>query len=123
MKKSSTIRALYGLGAMALIGLLGVLIMKTRAVDFDAHNQIIGTLRDLKQVDAEWNVEVLRAKTGLASNYDRVASPLPLVASLETALRGQTGAFWEDRETSKARIMPLLDVYRQAMGRKIDAIE
>ena len=123
LKKLNPTRTLYALGAFALIGLLAMLVMKTRAVDFEAHNQIIGTLRELKQVDAEWNVEVLRAKTGLATNYDRVASPLPLVTSLETALRGQTGVFWEDRAASKARLIPLLDAYKQAMDQKIAAIE
>ena len=121
--KTNTTRTLYVLAALALIGLLGVLIMKTRAVDFDAHNEILGTLRELKQVDAEWNVEVLRAKTGLATNYDRVASPLPLIASLEAALRGKAGAFWQDRADTTARLIPLLDAYKQAMDRKIAAIE
>ena len=123
LKKLNPTRSLYALGAFALFALLAMLIVKTRTVDFDAHNQIIGTLRDLKQVDAEWNVEVLRAKTGLATNYDRVASPLPLVASLESALRGQTGAFWEDRAASNERLLPLLDAYKRAMDRKIAAIE
>ena len=122
MKLNKT-QVFYVLAALALTGLLGLLITKTRAVDFDAHNQIIGTLRELKQVDAEWNVEVLRAKTGLATNYDRVASPLPLVASLEAALRDQTGAFWEDRAASKERLVPLVAAYKQAMDRKIAAIE
>ncbi len=122
MKPNRT-QVTYTLVAIVLAGLLAALIAKTRAVDFDAHNEIIGTLRELKQVDAEWNVEVLRAKTGLATSYDRVASPLPLLAALESALRGQTGALWEERADSKARLLALLDTYRQAMDRKIAAIE
>ena len=121
--KTNTTQILYGLAALALIGLLGMLVMKTRAVDFDAHNEILGTLRELKQVDAEWNVEVLRAKTGLATNYDRVARPLTLIASLEDALRGKAGVFWQDRADATARLTPLLDAYKQAMERKIAAIE
>ncbi len=116
-------RIFYPLVALALIGLLGFLVMKTRAVDFDAHTEILGTLRELKQIDAEWNVEVLRAKTGLATNYDRVASPLPLIAQLEATLRGKAGAFWQERAEATARLLPLLDAYKQAMDRKIVAIE
>ncbi len=116
-------RIVYPLAALLLTGLLAVLVMKTRAVDFDAHNEILGTLRELKQIDAEWNVEVLRAKTGLATNYDRVASPLPLIASLESALRGKAGAFWQERAEATARLLPLLDAYKSAMDRKIQAIE
>ena len=88
-------RLAYALTAAGLVTVLGVLFMKTRAVDFDTHNEIIATMRDLKQVDAEWNVDVLRAKTGLSSNYDRVASPLPLIAALEEALSDKSTRFWQ----------------------------
>ena len=119
--KPKTTRSLsvYSLVALFLIGVLGMLVMKTRAVDFDAYNEILGILRQLKQVDAEWNVDVLRAKTGLAATYDSVASPLPLIASLEVALRGKTGEFWQQRADSKARLLSLLDDYKAAMDRKI----
>ena len=75
------------LALLALVAVLGGLIYKTRAVDFDAHNEVVGLLRQLKQVDAEWNVDVLRSRTGLNTNYDPVASALPLIASLEETLQ------------------------------------
>jgi two-component system, NtrC family, sensor kinase len=53
---------------LALAGILGFLVVKTRSVDFDGHNEIVGTLRQIKQLDAEWNVDVLRSKTGFSSN-------------------------------------------------------
>ncbi|HEX6706626.1 MAG TPA: DAHL domain-containing protein [Albitalea sp.] len=121
--KARTTRALWALAGMALIAVLGMLIAKTRAIDFDAYNEILGMLRQLKQVDAEWNVDVLRTKTGLASNYDGVASPLPLIASLENALRGKTGEFWQDHAASRTRLIGLLDAYKTAMDRKTAAIE
>ncbi len=121
--KTTTTRTLYATSALVLITLLGVLFLKTRDVDFDAHNEILGTLRQLKQVDAEWNVDVLRSKTGLANNYDRVASPLPLIESLDVALSRKTGDFWRDRADSGARLSALLDQYRKLMDRKIAAIE
>ena len=45
-------RALYAVVGAGLVAVLGVLFMQTRAVDFEAHNEIIGTMRSLKQVDA-----------------------------------------------------------------------
>ena len=116
-------RIAYAIGAAALITVLGVLFAKTRAVDFDAHNEILATMRELKQIDAEWNVDVLRAKTGLASNYDRVASPLPLITTLEGALSDKTGRFWQERAESNARLTPLIEGYRKLMDRKVAAIE
>lgn len=67
----------YALAVIALIAVLGFLIAKTRAVNFDANTKVVATLRDLKQLDAEWNVDVLRSKTGLNNSYDPVASPCP----------------------------------------------
>ena len=116
-------RALYAIIGSGLVAVLGVLFMQTRAVDFEAHNEIIGTMRSLKQVDAEWNVDVLRSKTGLAGNYDMVASPLPLVSALESALTEKAGNFWQSRTDSADRMAPLLANYRTLMDRKIAMIE
>ena len=93
MNKSSLPRTAYALIAIVLVGVLVFLIAQTRTVDRDAYNDIITTLRELKQVDAEWNVDVLRAKTGLASNYDQVASPLPLIESLKEKLNAETSSY------------------------------
>ncbi len=121
--KIKTNRALYGLGAAGLIAVLAFLVLQTRAVDFEAHNQILGSLRTLKQVDAEWNNDVLRSKTGLSSDYDRVASPLPLIESLKSVLAAQSSTFWGHRPESGARLLKLLHSYSQLMDRKISLIE
>lgn len=121
--KIVTVRALYVLAAIGLLAVLGVLFMQTRVIDFDTNNEIVAALRELKQVDAEWNVDVLRAKTGLSSNYDKVASPLPLIESLKSALISNSANIWRDRADSNARIVPLLDRYAKLMDGKIAAIE
>jgi two-component system, NtrC family, sensor kinase len=121
--KIKTTRTLYALAATALVAVLGVLYMQTRQVEFDTHNEILGAMRQLKQVDAEWNVDVLRAKTGLSNNYDQVASPLPLIESLKTTLTSKSGDFWRDRTDSNARLVELLNAYSSLMDRKIAAIE
>lgn len=113
----------YAVAGLGLVAVLGGLFMKTRAVDFDTHNEILATTRQLKQVDAEWNVDVLRAKTGLSSNYDKVSSPLPLIAELEDALSDKTGQFWQNRADSADRLLGLLTKYRTLMDGKIAAIE
>lgn len=120
MNKSVIANLGIGLG---LIAILAFLIFQTRAVDFEAHNEIVGTLRHLKQIDAEWNVDVLRSKTGLNNNYDPVASTLPVIQSLEETLQTRTGAFWGSHDAGNARILPLLQESRQVMDRKIELIE
>ena len=114
---------LYTLVAVALIGVLGFLVAQARSVNFEAYNDIINTLRDLKQVDAEWNVDVLRSKTGLANDYDPVASPLPLIASLQEKLDQGTKSYWGIATDSEQRLKPLLANFSSLMDQKINAIE
>lgn len=116
-------RILYLVLALSLISILGFLVMKTRAVNFESINEIVGTLRSLKQVDSEWNVDVLRSKTGLATNYDAVASPLPLIHSLEEAIQvGTADSMLSGDEADKA-MLPLLENYKKLMAQKIAMIE
>jgi len=106
-----------------LVLVLCVLIARTRAVDFDAHNEVVALLRRLKQVDAEWNVDVLRSKTGLNTSYDPVTDPLTLIAALETALLRKAGEAWRGHDASNARILQLLKRNKQAMDEKAALIE
>ena len=118
-----SLRWVYALAALALIAVLVFLVLQTRAINLNASNEIIGTLRNLKQVDAEWNVDVLRAKTGLSSNYDQVASPLPLIAQLEKQLNETTSEYWLGKQASVSRMQPLIERFGKLMEQKIAAIE
>ncbi len=109
--------------AAALVGGLGYLVVKTRSVDFDTHSNVVNTLRQLKQVDAEWNVDVLKSKTGFNASYDPVASPLPLIESLEGALRSTSAQLWSNNTYNSAALQPLLESYTKAMNEKINLIE
>ncbi len=117
MNKLSTL--LWTLLGAGLLAVLLFLISKTRAINVDQHNEIVSTLRELKQIDAQWNVDVLKSKTGFNSNYDPVASPLPLVAQLELAVRNKSDVIWGENQSLK----PLLERYRNAMDEKITTIE
>lgn len=120
MTRTSVVNALIG---CVLLALLAVLISKTRSVDFDAHGEIVGLLRQLKQVDAEWNVDVLRSRTGLHASYDPVASPLALIDSLENALQTKADQFWHGHNEGSERILPLLEYYKKLMDRKVALID
>jgi signal transduction histidine kinase len=106
-----------------LVAVLGVMIARTRTVDFEAHNEVVALLRQLKQVDAEWNVDVLRYKTGLRSSSEVAAGPVPLIDSLETALRRKAGEAWRGHDATHARIQQLLERNKQVMDEKAALIE
>ena len=55
------------IGATALAGALAFLYDKTQAVDSREQNEILGFLRELKEVDNRWDHDVLRARAELAT--------------------------------------------------------
>ena len=55
------------IGATALAGALAFLYDKTQAVDLREQNEILGFLRELKEVDNRWDHDVLRARAELAT--------------------------------------------------------
>jgi signal transduction histidine kinase len=120
MNKRTWVNLLVGTG-LALV--LALLVNKTSDVNHAEYGEISSLLRQLKQIDAEWNVDVLRSKTGLNASYDPVASPLPVIESLDELLRSKTNLFWSGRGDSGARIVPLLDNYRQLMASKVELID
>ena len=104
--------------AILLIGGLGFLFNKTRRVDFDAHNDIIGNLRQLKQIDAEWNIDVFKSKMGINNNYDPVAQPLPVIRELDAGLAQKT-----EQTGDSAELQSMLKSFQAVMANKIGLIE
>ena len=74
--KSLLRNGLISVTVAALIGGLAGLTYKMQAVDTSTRQQVNAQLRELKQIDAEWNLDVLRSKIGINSNYDPVNTPL-----------------------------------------------
>ena len=57
--------------AVALVALLGFLYLKSQGVDYRRQNEILSYLRDLREIDARWDLEVLRARVEGASGKAR----------------------------------------------------
>lgn len=62
---------LIALVAVALIVLLGFLYLKSQGIDYRRQNEILGYLRELREIDARWDLEVLRARVEGASGKKR----------------------------------------------------
>ncbi len=72
---------------LMLMGVFAFLFYRTQAVDIDAQNKVILDLRLLKQLDAEWNANILRSRIGLNNDYDPVTAPLRVVRQLQERLQ------------------------------------
>jgi len=59
-------RALLAAVTVALAAILGYLYFKTAGTDFKRQNEVLALLRELKEIDSRWDVEILRVHTELA---------------------------------------------------------
>jgi len=114
MKALIRYASMFAVAAM-LAGILAFLYLKTEALDPTRRIAVTGALRDLKQVDAEWNVELLRSKTWLTKNYDAVTAPQSVTAKLERAIAAQAAL---DTRVSEAQAQ-----LQKTLETKIDLVD
>src|SRR5438552_2613772 len=108
---------LVGLTVTALAAVLVFLYAKTRSVDADKKAQIEGHLKQMKQLDAEWNVDALKSRMELNKNYDPLTSPLPMLIELQEKLRLEATAI-DASGTEKG-----LSELKGVLDEKIDLID
>ncbi|MCW5574742.1 MAG: hypothetical protein KIT13_01490 [Burkholderiales bacterium] len=64
---------LMALVAAGLVALLGFLYLKSQGVDYRRQGEILGYLRELREIDGRWDSEVLRARTENHPDQARLA--------------------------------------------------
>ena len=72
--------------ALVLVSLLAFLYTKTREHDDSAYFENVALLRQLKQLDSRWELDVLKSRMGLNSNYDSLVDPLADLEQLQARL-------------------------------------
>lgn len=92
---------------IVLVLLLGFLFNRTTAVDLEAQNRVVVSLRELEKLDAEWNVNILRSRIGLDMGYESLAAPLARMDQLKRSLQGALGM---TRGTAASQAYQQLDV-------------
>ena len=101
----------------ALVAVLVFLYAKTRSVDTEKKTQVDSYLKQWKQLDAEWNVDVLKSRAEINKNYDPLTSPLATLIDLQ----GKLGV------TAKATKQPgadnALSQLKAALEEKIDLVD
>lgn len=101
----------------ALMALLGFLYYKTSALNLDARNAVTRDLRVLKQLNAEWNVNILKSRIGLDNNYDSLAAPYAAIQELDYDLQHAL------RITSGSLPAMALNRMQQAFSEKEELVE
>ncbi len=84
------------LGAAALAGALAFLYHKTEAIDLRQQNEILGLLRELKDIDSRWDLDVVRARAEFVSGElpapSRAAAAAKALENLGAAVKRAPGA-------------------------------
>ncbi len=63
MNKSEVLQnLLLGVASLVLVGVLAFLYDKTQALDLREQNEVLGPLRELREIDDRWDSDVLRAR-------------------------------------------------------------
>ena len=103
--------------ACGLLAGLGFLYLKAYSLDPSQRETAASLLRDLKKIDAEWNADVLRAKSGQSKDYDAITAPqstaLQVLERIGEQRLGRFGVRLEDAQV----------VLRQTIVEKSDLVD
>ena len=102
--------------AVILAAVLGFLYFKTQAVDIKRQNEVLTALRDLKEIDSRWDVDVLRART---ETEPSTTPPVDYMPALERVRRVLTTAAEQLRSPVLERNVPELN---KAFAQKTEVV-
>ncbi len=118
MNKSEALHTvLLCVGAAALAGALAFLYNKTEAIDLRQQNEIVGLLRELKDIDSRWDLDVVRARNELP------AAELPApnrTTAARKALENLAGAVQRTPSASVSAGLPELNAAIQQKAALIE---
>jgi signal transduction histidine kinase len=104
-----------GLLAVALAGTLAFLYMKSEAIDFKKQSLILSYLRELKDIDAKWDSELLR------SRFEQARDRAPQRDFAEAARRALAGL--SNEAAGSAAIRESIEPLQKAFEEKAALIE
>jgi two-component system NtrC family sensor kinase len=73
--------------ALVLASILAVLYLKTQRFDESSYFANVVLVRQLKELDAHWELDVLRSRMGIDANYDALVEPLVELNELQDRLQ------------------------------------
>lgn len=98
------------------VALLWFLYQKNQGVEPAVRAATEAQLRELRQLDAEWNVDILRSKVGLNGSYDAIVTPLHrIVGGMDNLTRA--------KNSTAAPIQKQIETMRKAFADKADAVD
>jgi two-component system, NtrC family, sensor kinase len=106
--------------AVVLAAILGLLYVRSRGYDVSGYQESVGVLRQLQQLDARWELDVLKSRAGLETNYDPLVDPLVGLNSLWNRLQASI-AKWPG--SAHAALEGESQAYHRAFEEKVRLVE
>ncbi len=107
------------LGA-ALICALAFLLHKTQSVDFEEHDRYISTLRQLQNIDATLNENIIRSRHGYSGSYDPIVQNIRGLKRISEQLVNLP-AFIEPK--NRSQLEPLREEFARQLEEKEELAE
>src|SRR5690242_12494930 len=79
-------RSLFVAACVLLAAILGYLYYKTQGVDIKRASEVLAALRELKEIDARWDVEILRLRAEPVAAPTTPADVAPMIGRLRKEL-------------------------------------
>ena len=111
------------LGAILGVALAGALLFLYRqgpSYDASSYFESVARLRQIKQLDAQWELDAMKSKLGINQSYDELVNPLPMLHALPHQLDADAGAL--DRPGAEALAGSVAALERE-LSRKAALIE
>jgi two-component system NtrC family sensor kinase len=106
--------------ALVLAAILAVLYVKTQGYDESSYFANVALVRQLKELDAHWELDVLRSRMGIDANYDALVEPLVELNELQDRLQ----SFLANQHARAGRALSEVDkAFRRAVEDKTRRIE
>ena len=111
------------LASLAMVAAFVVLALQSTDIGVERHNRVATELRRLKEVDADWNLQVMRSSLGLNANYDAVALVRPEIETLIRTIETDMTQAGVAREPAHSRLAEDLARLRTEQSGKSQRIE
>ena len=117
----SALRLRHGVIISGVVVLLTFLFVKSRAVDFAAHERFTGDLRRIQEVDTTLNQDILKVRDGLLTYYDTLAATSAELNNLHQNIRRSIPSFISAQ--GQQDLTRRLDAYAEVLAIKAGDLE
>ena len=100
-----------------LLAGFGFLYLKTYSSEASQRESTAALMRELRQIDANWNTEVGRSKSGISKDYDGITVPEGTALRLIDRVGGQNLGRFDDRLNESQKVL------RATIVRKSDLVD